>query len=76
MADDVCSVCGLTYAELRTGLTYADVYALLWSASDDRRTWRYKRRNTILGKWHEIKQELWAQHLDECYFYAGQYGIG
>lgn len=64
--DDVCPVCGLKYADFRTGFSYHDVFLMLWSYSDDSSTWRYKRRRTVLGKWHQLKQELWGYHLEEC----------
>lgn len=53
----------VNYSEFRTGLTYADVYMMLWSGSDDAATWRYERRGTVLGKWRQIKQEMWAEYL-------------
>jgi hypothetical protein len=41
---------------------------LLWVAEEDYRVepWRYKRRNTVLGLWHQIKKSLWNEHLDLC----------
>jgi hypothetical protein len=54
----------VTYAEFRTGLTYRDVYHMLWSGSDDPRDWRYKRRHTVLGFWRQLKLQLWQQYLD------------
>jgi hypothetical protein len=39
---------------------------MLWSYSDDPRDWRYKRRNTVLGKWCQIKQQLWEEHIYCC----------
>jgi hypothetical protein len=56
----------MRYADFRTGFTYHDVFAMLWTTSEESRDWRYKRRNTILGKWHQIKVELWERHLDGC----------
>lgn len=61
-----CPVCGLPYTRLRTGLCFADVVRLLWSPSDDATTWRYKRRNTVLGRWRQEKLRLWAEHLNAC----------
>lgn len=73
---DDCGCCGLAYADFRTGFTYKDIYQMLWSPDEDSSTWVYKRRNTILGKWHEIKVALWEQHVDECReqaeYYAAQ----
>ena len=64
--DDQCPHgCGLTYGKLRTGLRYYDVFLLLMDYSDDSNDWSYKRRNTVLGKWFEIKQQMWKYHCDE-----------
>lgn len=54
----------MTYESFRTGLSYRDVYAMLWSGSDDPRDWRYKGRHTVLGLWHQLKLQLWEQYLD------------
>ena len=64
--DECCPYCGLKYQDLRTGLTFADVKSMYWSSSEDSKDWKYKRRNTVLGKWREIKQQLWQRHLDGC----------
>ena len=66
MNEETCPRCGLRYADFRTGYTYADIYAMFWVGSDDPTEWVYKRRNTILGKWHQIKAEQWTQQLDTC----------
>ena len=29
---------------------------MFWTDSEDSNQWRYKRRHTILGKWHQIKK--------------------
>lgn len=63
---DRCPHCGLQYADFRTGLTYQDVYDMYWSGSDDPSDWKYKRRGTILGKWHQLKLEMWKRHLEGC----------
>lgn len=49
------------YRRFRTGLTFRDVRAMLWTSSPDPRDWRYKRRGTVLGLWHQIKQEMWRE---------------
>jgi hypothetical protein len=53
-----------TYEEFRTGLTFRTVRQLLWSSSDDPTTWRYRRRRTVLGFWHQLKQQLYAQMME------------
>jgi hypothetical protein len=51
---------------MRTGLTYSCIYSMLWSSSDDSSQWRYKRRHTVLGLWHQIKASQWWEHIREC----------
>ncbi len=48
----------LTYSEFRTGLTYLEVYYMLWNR-------KRKRRHTVLGKWHEIKQAMYAEYCSD-----------
>lgn len=54
----------VTYDEFRTGLSFREVRQMLWVNNDDPKTWRYKRRHTVLGFWHQLKQQLWSQYLD------------
>jgi hypothetical protein len=61
-----CPHCGLTYADLRTGLTYKEVRDMYWTSSTDSKDWKYKRRNTVLGKWRELKLSIWREHLYLC----------
>lgn len=61
-----CSNCGIAYRDFRTGFDYADIYAMLWMPEHDPSKWICKRRNTILGKWHQLKQEMWNDHLESC----------
>lgn len=48
------------YCDFRTGLTYADVYYMIWSR-------KWKRRKGVLGKWCQIKREMYAEYLYEFY---------
>jgi hypothetical protein len=66
MNGDFCPICGLEYKDLRTKLTFKKVYSMFWTDSEDSNQWRYKRRHTILGKWHQIKKEMWQEHLHMC----------
>ena len=61
-----CEHCGLTYEKFRTGLTFKEVRNLYWVNNPDSDTWKYKRRHTVLGKWREIKQKMWIEHLYFC----------
>lgn len=53
------------YREFRTGLTYRDVYLMLWVPSEDKTLWRHKSRGVVLGLWHQIKKELYDRYLGE-----------
>lgn len=70
----------LAYDDFRTGLTFAEVFTMIWSNSDDARNWpkgsavpKYRkdqprkktagRRHTVLGKWRQIKLEMYEQYL-------------
>jgi hypothetical protein len=49
------------WRRFKTGMSYRDVYSMLWSADASApETWHYKRRGTVLGMWHRIKLEMWA----------------
>lgn len=67
---DVCPWCALAYKDLRTGMTFSEVRNLYWTTSKDSKDWKYKRRNTVLGKWREIKQGMWEEHLVMCACFA------
>jgi hypothetical protein len=59
----VCPYCDLKYTDFSTGYTYQDIYDMFWSTDSDPASWSYKRRNTILGQWHELKISLWGEHI-------------
>lgn len=62
-----CPHCQMKYGNFRTGFTYKDIVMMFWDDSDDPGDWTYKRRGTILGKWFEIKQDMWQRHIEvEC----------
>ena len=48
----------IPYGRFRTGLTYREVYYMLWPR-------HFKRRHTVLGKWREIKEAMYARYLAE-----------
>lgn len=56
---DQCPHCKITYDEFHTGYTYKDIYYLIY-------TRKYKRRNGVLGYWHQLKLEMWKKHVEEC----------
>lgn len=39
---------------------------MLWVADDSPTSWRSKRRNSVLGYWHELKLDLWHQLHGGC----------
>ena len=61
-----CPTCDITYKNLKTGFSYQEVHDLMLDEREDPATWKYKRRNTVLGLWFQIKQEMWKRHKTEC----------
>lgn len=54
-----CPHCGLTYGRFRTGMSYQDVYYLIWDRP-------HKRRRGVLGAWYQIKRRMWREHTRTC----------
>lgn len=61
-------VCGGTYEEHRTGLTFRDVRRMMFDQDDPNRQgwWRQKRRRSVLGFWRELKIHMWDQMHGYC----------
>lgn len=55
----------MTYRAFRTGLTFRDVRAMMWTPEDDPSSWRSKRRRSVLGFWRELKLQMWEQIKQE-----------
>lgn len=55
------------FDEFRTGLTYQDVFNMLRDESDNPQEWKYKSRGVILGKWHQLKLELYERACENGY---------
>jgi len=68
----------IPYKKFTTGLTYREVAAIMWDYQEDSANWlkgsvkttkgpdgkkKWGRRRLILGKWHEIKLEMYAHYL-------------
>lgn len=47
------------YRRFSTGYTFADIRQMLWSYSDDPKDWKNVTRHTVLGRWRELKLEMW-----------------
>ena len=46
------------YAQFRTGLTFREVYHMIY--------WRnWKRRHGVLGAWYQLKQAMYAEYLND-----------
>jgi len=54
----VAVVKAVSYSEFRTGLTFREVYHMIWGR-------RWKRRNGVLGKWREIKLAMYREYLND-----------
>lgn len=46
----------LTYQQFRTRYTYNDIYYMIYNRP-------HKRRNSVLGFWHELKLKMYAEYL-------------
>lgn len=66
---EACPYCGTDYGRFRTGLTFGDVRAMLWSSDPDPATWRHKSRGVVLGMWRGIKLAMWSSHVAECAYH-------
>jgi dUTP pyrophosphatase len=64
-ANPRCPHCGTQYRNLKTGETFYSVSEGLWAEVQDGSRQR-KTIHTVLGRWYEIKQHVWKQHLDYC----------
>lgn len=71
--DTKCPHCGITYGEFRTGITFREARANLWSPDEDPSHWRYRRRRTVLGYMFALKQMWWKMHVESA---CPQIGLG
>jgi hypothetical protein len=62
---EVCPICGQRYKDLKTGLSWNDVYLIARKEHEAGKRGHYSR-GTILGIWFSIKQQMWNNHLEEC----------
>jgi len=46
----------LEYNQFRTGLSYVQVYHMIWKRA-------HKRRRGVLGKWREIKLKMYREYI-------------
>jgi hypothetical protein len=63
---EVCPVCGVTYGDFRTGMTFSEVRATLNIRFSGQSDWVFIHRNRVLNKWCGIKKTLWNYHLEAC----------
>lgn len=47
------------YDQFRTGLTYADVYHMIYGR-------KWKRRRGVLGYWRQLKLAMYAEYVEHC----------
>jgi len=68
----VCGGCGITYKDFRLPpeINFRSVQSEFWSDSPDYKDWFFKSRHTFLGRLHEYKLKLWAEHVEQCEEYA------
>ena len=50
------------YNQFKTGLTFAEIFWMLRSPSEDSKDWpKGISRHTVLGKWRQIKLIMWEE---------------
>ena len=54
----VVVVAVVSYKDFRTGLTYREVYHLIFGR-------KWKRRAGVLGKWRELKLAMYREYLND-----------
>lgn len=65
--NDICPHCGITYKKFRCSIsTFAEIKTEMYRPVKDTSKWRYKRRNSVLGYWHQLKKTEWQYHLEQC----------
>lgn len=72
MIDTDDCVCGMAYADFRTGETFGSIRSSMWIDNPDSSTWRYKRRGGVLGAWRQLKLRMWSEHRALCDRYAAE----
>lgn len=50
------------YKKFRTGYTYKEFSDMLWYQDEWHAAHHTRRRHSVLGKWREIKQEMWNHY--------------
>lgn len=53
------------YRKFRTGYTYREVSDMVWYQDEWHAAHHTRRRHAVLGKWCEIKREMWDRMQNE-----------
>jgi hypothetical protein len=57
----------IPYRDFRTGYTWQEVRDMIWGLDGDPSTWplahHTRRRHTVLGKWRQLKLEMYNDYL-------------
>jgi len=66
--------CEITYDEFKTGYTFKEIRRMLRAEADRKLktdgTRMFITRHTVLGRWHQIKLELWKQFQKDIRMYG------
>jgi hypothetical protein len=61
-----CPNCNMHYKDFRTGLTWRDAYESFWRPPEPTKNWVNKTPKNLKGRLWELKQALWAEHIEHC----------
>ena len=53
----------IPYDRFTTGYTYREISDMIWYSKQWHAAHHTRRRHAVLGKWREIKQEMYNQYL-------------
>ena len=53
------------YRKFRTGFTWREVRDMLWYQDELHPAHHTRRRHSVLGKWREIKLEMWNHYQNQ-----------
>ena len=57
----------INYNDFRTGYSWQEIRDMMWGDPNDPSTWplanHKNRRHTVLGKWRQIKLEMYDNYL-------------
>lgn len=64
--NDMCN-CQIEYRDFKTGMTFNEIRQMLKAEAKrkyQKGQYMFITRHTVLGRWHQLKKELWKNFQD------------